>query len=108
MTAVLIVILVVVLALVLSVAVIGLAFKLLWLAIVGLVIGALARLVIPGQQRIGVLWTSLCGIGGSIIGGVIADAADLGWILSAVVAVAVAAGLILFAESRQRPGATVG
>jgi uncharacterized membrane protein YeaQ/YmgE (transglycosylase-associated protein family) len=65
------------------------------------VIGALARLVIPGEQQIGLLWTSLCGIGGSLIGGVIADAADFGWLLSLLVAIAVAVGLTLLVESRQ-------
>jgi uncharacterized membrane protein YeaQ/YmgE (transglycosylase-associated protein family) len=104
---ILIVILVVVLALVFSVAVIGLALKLLWLALVGLVLGALARLVIPGRQQVGVLWTSLCGIGGSLIGGAIASAADFGWLLSFLVAVAVAAGLILLVESWQGRRATL-
>ena len=38
-------------------------------AIVGLVIGGLGRLVVPGSQPIGALATVLCGLIGSIIGG---------------------------------------
>jgi uncharacterized membrane protein YeaQ/YmgE (transglycosylase-associated protein family) len=37
--------------------------------VVGLIIGALGRLVVPGQQPIGLLATVLCGLCGSIIGG---------------------------------------
>lgn len=41
--------------------------------IAGLVIGALARLIKPGKQNLGVLATLLLGIVGAIIGGVIAN-----------------------------------
>jgi uncharacterized membrane protein YeaQ/YmgE (transglycosylase-associated protein family) len=105
-TAILVVLLVVVLAIVLGVAVIGFAFKLLWLALVGLLIGALARLVLPGARQIGLLGTSLCGIGGSLIGGVIADALDVGSILGFLIAVAVAAGLVLVFEGSRRGAST--
>ena len=39
------------------------------LIIVGLIAGALARLVVPGRQNIGILGTILLGIVGSFIGG---------------------------------------
>lgn len=39
----------------------------------GIFIGILARLVIPGRQRIGVLMTILAGFLGSIVGGLIAS-----------------------------------
>jgi hypothetical protein len=45
---VLIIILAIILVVVLRVAIVGLALKLLWWALVGLVVGALARLVLPG------------------------------------------------------------
>lgn len=35
----------------------------------GLIIGAIARLIVPGRQNMGCFATSLCGIGGAIIGG---------------------------------------
>jgi uncharacterized membrane protein YeaQ/YmgE (transglycosylase-associated protein family) len=40
-------------------------------AIVGLVLGALGRLIVPGEQPIGVLATIICGWAGSLIGGAI-------------------------------------
>jgi uncharacterized membrane protein YeaQ/YmgE (transglycosylase-associated protein family) len=42
--------------------------------ITGLVIGALARLIVPGRQRIGILLTLLIGIAGALIGGFITAA----------------------------------
>ena len=42
--------------------------ELIGIAIVGLVIGGLGRLAIPGYQPIGCFLTMLVGIGGSIIG----------------------------------------
>ena len=40
--------------------------------IAGLVIGALARLIVPGRQRLGLLATLGLGLVGSLIGGTIA------------------------------------
>ena len=51
--------------------------QILGLLVVGLIIGALARLVKPGKQRIGLLMTLLLGVGGAIIGGLIAGL--FGW-----------------------------
>jgi uncharacterized membrane protein YeaQ/YmgE (transglycosylase-associated protein family) len=41
--------------------------------IAGLIIGLLARLLLPGRQKIGLLWTIVLGIVGSVIGGTIAN-----------------------------------
>jgi uncharacterized membrane protein YeaQ/YmgE (transglycosylase-associated protein family) len=41
-------------------------------AIWGLFVGLLARLVLPGRQPIGILWTVLLGVVGSLIGGFLA------------------------------------
>jgi uncharacterized membrane protein YeaQ/YmgE (transglycosylase-associated protein family) len=38
----------------------------------GLVIGLIARLVLPGRQPIGLLWTIALGVAGSLVGGLIA------------------------------------
>lgn len=76
--------------------VVSLTFQLLWLLLTGLIIGALARLVLPGNQPIGWLMTILAGVAGSLGGGLIASALDLGGIVRFVIAVAVAAALIAF------------
>lgn len=41
--------------------------------VAGLIIGALARLIKPGKQNLGILATLLLGLVGSIIGGLIAN-----------------------------------
>jgi uncharacterized membrane protein YeaQ/YmgE (transglycosylase-associated protein family) len=100
--AVLIVLLIVVLVLLLSGALVGLAFELLWLVLTGLVVGALGRLVLPGRQEIGLLATALVGIGASLLGGILANLFDAGWLIRFLVAVALAAiGITLFASSER-------
>ena len=42
-----------------------------WMLIVGLIVGALARLLVPGQEHLGFLMTSLVGVMGSFVGGFI-------------------------------------
>jgi len=48
--------------------------QILGLILIGIVIGVIARLVMPGRQRIGALVTVLLGICGAVIGGAIANA----------------------------------
>jgi len=99
--AVVVILIAIILLFALGVALLGLVFKLLWLALVGLVIGALARLVLPGQQSLGLLATALYGIGGSLLGGIVADVLDFGTILGFLTAVVVAACLIVVVERRR-------
>jgi len=42
-----------------------------WYIIVGFVIGLIARAIMPGVQHLGLIMTTLLGIGGSIVGGLI-------------------------------------
>jgi uncharacterized membrane protein YeaQ/YmgE (transglycosylase-associated protein family) len=42
-----------------------------WSIIVGFIIGLVARAVMPGVQHLGLIYTTLLGIGGSILGGLI-------------------------------------
>ncbi|MFC8367720.1 MULTISPECIES: GlsB/YeaQ/YmgE family stress response membrane protein [unclassified Streptomyces] len=42
--------------------------------VIGVVIGVLGRLVVPGRQRIGILWTILVGIAAALIGSAVAAA----------------------------------
>ncbi len=46
-------------------------FHLLWYLIVGFVVGLIARAITPGVQHMGFLATTLLGIVGSLLGGVI-------------------------------------
>jgi uncharacterized membrane protein YeaQ/YmgE (transglycosylase-associated protein family) len=79
--------------------------------IAGLVIGALARLIKPGRQNLGLLATLLLGLVGSVIGGVVANLLGTGGIfelnvLGFVVAVIAAVLLIGVAEGvagRRKP-----
>jgi uncharacterized membrane protein YeaQ/YmgE (transglycosylase-associated protein family) len=70
--------------------------ELIGLIIFGAVIGALARLVMPGKQGIGILWTILLGVLGALAGYFLADLLGvddtpgidwLRWIISIVIAV---------------------
>jgi uncharacterized membrane protein YeaQ/YmgE (transglycosylase-associated protein family) len=95
MITLLLVVLAIILMVVLGVAVVGLALQLLWWALVGLVIGALGRLVLPGVQAIGWLGTIGAGIAGALLGGVVGDALGWGGLLQFLLAIAVAALLIV-------------
>lgn len=72
--------------------------------IAGLVIGALARLIKPGKQNLGLMITLLLGLVGSVIGGLVANLLGTGGIfelnvLGFIVAVVAAVLLIGVAES---------
>ena len=71
--------------------------QILGLIIIGIIIGVIARLVLPGRQRIGALMTVLLGIGGALVGGIVASAIGTGdiWelnILGTIVGIIAAAG----------------
>ena len=98
-----VILLIVVLVLLLGGALFGLAFELFWLALTGLIIGALGRLVLPGRQKISLLATALVGVAASLLGGILANLFDAGWLVRSLVAVAVAGiGITLFASSEER------
>src|ERR1700749_5025899 len=64
-----------------------------WWILIGLVVGAVARLVIPGRQHIGIILTILIGIVAAIVGGIL-TAALLGaghTVITFIVAVLLAA-----------------
>jgi uncharacterized membrane protein YeaQ/YmgE (transglycosylase-associated protein family) len=67
-----------------------------WWLLIGLVVGAVARLVVPGRQHIGILLTILIGIVAAIVGGIL-TAAVLGAghaVITFIVAVLAAALLV--------------
>ncbi len=48
-----------------------------WMAIVGFVVGLIARAIMPGDQKIGMIVTAVLGIAGSFIAGFAGQA--IGW-----------------------------
>ena len=69
----------------------------------GLVVGALARLLVPGRQHLGLGMTLALGLIGSVVGGVVANALGTGDVLElnfigAVVAIAASVVLIVVGE----------
>ncbi|MGE5648137.1 MAG: GlsB/YeaQ/YmgE family stress response membrane protein [Acidobacteriota bacterium] len=52
-------------------------FHFLWMCLIGLIIGALAKLIMPGRDPGGIIVTMLLGIAGSLLGGYIGRA--FGW-----------------------------
>ena len=78
--------------------------QLLGLIVIGIVIGLIARLVMPGRQHIGALMTVLLGIGGAVVGGIVASAIGTGDIfelnfLGTIVGIIAAVGLIAIADA---------
>ena len=80
------------------------------LIVVGLIIGALARLIKPGKQNISIVMTLVLGVAGALIGGFIASLFGtgdifelniLGFIL-AVVAAVILVGLYAGTAGRSR------
>ena len=47
-------------------------FHILWMFFVGIVVGAIARWIMPGSEHLGLLMTGVLGIVGSFVGGFIA------------------------------------
>jgi uncharacterized membrane protein YeaQ/YmgE (transglycosylase-associated protein family) len=72
-----------------------------WGLVAGIIIGPLARLVLPGKQNISLIMTIVIGAVGAILGGFIAEAIDVSetdgidWIKLAI-QVGVAAVAVLF------------
>lgn len=69
----------------------------------GLVVGVLARLVVPGRQHLSIAMTVLLGLIGSVVGGVIANALGTGDVfelnfIGSVVAILAAVVLIVVGD----------
>lgn len=59
--------------------------------VVGLIVGAIARFLMPGEQKMGWIMTAVLGVGGSLLAGFVgralnwyAEGAPAGWIASVV------------------------
>jgi len=82
---------------------------LLWTAFIGLIVGAIARFILPGDQKMGWIMTILLGVGGSLAAGFIGQALGMyavgqpaGWIASVVGALVL---LFLVQKFRGKPPA---
>jgi uncharacterized membrane protein YeaQ/YmgE (transglycosylase-associated protein family) len=77
--------------------------------VAGLIIGLFARLVLPGRQRIGLLWTLVLGVLGSVIGGTVANLIGTGDVMElnavGLIVAVVAAVALLSAADRAGLGA---
>ncbi|MER7055683.1 MULTISPECIES: GlsB/YeaQ/YmgE family stress response membrane protein [unclassified Streptomyces] len=77
--------------------------------VIGIVIGVLGRLVVPGRQRIGVLWTIGVGILAALIGSWVAAAFDVAdtngvdWVEWLIQIGLAALGVAALDRSRPRP-----
>lgn len=76
--------------------------------IVGLIVGALARFVLPGEQKLGWILTGLLGIAGSMVAGYVGQA--LGWYAAGQgagwIASVIGAALLLWVVQKLRSGTT--
>ena len=85
--------------------------QILGLIVVGLIIGALARLIKPGKQRLSILATLLLGVVGALIGGVVASLLGTGDIFELNVIgfiVAVIAAVLLIGAAEGLSGKSRG
>ena len=48
-----------------------------WMAVIGFIVGLLARAILPGTQSLGIILTAVLGIAGSFLAGFVGQA--LGW-----------------------------
>jgi len=84
-----------------------------WTIVVGLIVGAIARLLVPGMDPMGWIATILLGIGGAILGSFVASLFDdtegvsidvvntglWGWVLSILGAVVL---VLIYRQARAR------
>lgn len=72
--------------------------------IVGLIVGAIARFIMPGDQKMGWILTCLLGVGGSLLAGYVGQA--LGWYAAGeaagLIASVVGALVLLFVVGKLR------
>jgi uncharacterized membrane protein YeaQ/YmgE (transglycosylase-associated protein family) len=81
----------------------GIVMFLVILAVVGLIIGALARFALPGRDDMSVWRTMAYGVGGAFLGGIISRLLGISNpIVGYLIAIAVAMGLIWFFTRRNK------
>ena len=83
-------------------------FYLISLVLTGLVVGALGRLAVPGPNPMSIVMTIAVGVAGALVGGLIAAALGLGWLLTILLELALAALLVWLVSNRTRRAAGRG
>src|SRR6478609_9342489 len=79
------------------------AWALISTIVVGLIIGLLGRLVVPGSQRLGFVYTLIAGLLGSIVGGFLGDHVfGLGWFSTVLIEIGVAAAAVALLAAGRR------
>ena len=72
--------------------------------VVGLIVGAIARFVLPGEQKMGWIMTCLLGVAGSLVAGFVGQA--LGWYAAGQpagwIASVIGAAILLFVVGKLR------
>jgi uncharacterized membrane protein YeaQ/YmgE (transglycosylase-associated protein family) len=102
MEVVLIAIVAVVVLIIVGALVVGLVLKLLWWALIGLVLGALARAILPGKQQISVIATAGAGIAAALLGGIIGHIVGVGNVVQFLIAAGVAVIIVAVLASSER------
>jgi uncharacterized membrane protein YeaQ/YmgE (transglycosylase-associated protein family) len=72
-----------------------------WALVVGLVLGLIARSIAPGHGRISLTMTALLGVLGGLIGRVVAEGMNTGWLGAFLLEVLATAVLVMVARSAQ-------
>jgi uncharacterized membrane protein YeaQ/YmgE (transglycosylase-associated protein family) len=84
---------------------------LLWGLLAGIIIGPLARLVLPGKQNISLVMTIVLGAVGAIAGGFVYEAiggdetGGIDWIRLAIQVAVAALAVLIYGSTRKRPAA---
>jgi uncharacterized membrane protein YeaQ/YmgE (transglycosylase-associated protein family) len=72
-----------------------------WAAVLGIIFGALGRLIVPGRNPIGAFATIVCGLAGSLVGGLIGHAIG-GWFVTLLCEIGVSAAAVAFWSASHR------
>lgn len=82
-----------------------------WGLVAGIIIGPLARLVLPGKQNISLVMTIVLGAVGAIVGGLVYEAiggddtGGIDWIRLAIQVAVAALAVLVYGNTRKTPAA---
>ena len=79
-----------------------------WTALIGIVLGACGRLLVPGPQPIGVFATIACGLVGSLAGGIVGQTAHLHRFATLLIEIGIAAAAVAIWSGTHRRSVGAG